>query len=117
MDALIFSPEDVGQDASLIRHYAGLARLAVVTEARNGCTVWHGGRQVRYPPFEAQEVDPTGAGDVFAAAFFLRYTETRDVDAPRATPTAPPRSPSRAGGRPPCRTGPPSSTGYGRAGC
>jgi sugar/nucleoside kinase (ribokinase family) len=81
VDALIFSPEDVEQDAALIRYYAGLARLAVVTEARNGCTVWHEGRQVRYPPFEAREVDPTGAGDVFAAAFFLRYTASRDVDA------------------------------------
>ena len=90
----------------------------MVTEARKGCTVWHGGRPVRYPPFEAQEVDPTGAGDVFAAAFFLRYTETRDVDDGRALRQLR-RLVRRRGlgdGRP-AGTGPPSSTGCGRAGC
>jgi sugar/nucleoside kinase (ribokinase family) len=75
---LIFSPEDAGGDLALVRRYAELARLAVVTDHRNGCVVWHAGRQERYPAFEVDEVDPTGAGDVFAAAFLLRYAETRD---------------------------------------
>jgi sugar/nucleoside kinase (ribokinase family) len=50
----------------------------VVTEDRNGCTVWQHGHQEHFPAFEVEEVDPTGAGDVFAAAFLLRYGETRD---------------------------------------
>jgi sugar/nucleoside kinase (ribokinase family) len=80
VDALIFSPEDVGNDEELVRQYAERARLAVVTEYRDGCTVWYEGRRQRFPAFVADEVDPTGAGDVFAAAFFLRYGETRDVE-------------------------------------
>ncbi|HEX2036713.1 MAG TPA: PfkB family carbohydrate kinase [Chloroflexota bacterium] len=78
IDALVFSIEDMGGDQELARRYAEMARLAVVTEDSRGCTVWEGGRRTRYPAFEAAEVDPTGAGDVFAAAFFLRYGETRD---------------------------------------
>ena len=51
---------------------------AVVTDHRNGCIVWEDSRQTRYPAFDVPEVDPTGAGDVFATAFLLRYAETRD---------------------------------------
>jgi sugar/nucleoside kinase (ribokinase family) len=81
IDVLVFSAEDVGGDQELVRRYAEMARLAVVTENRNGCVVWHRGRRTRYPAFEVDEIDPTGAGDVFAAAFLLRYAETGDVDA------------------------------------
>ncbi|MDQ3701103.1 MAG: PfkB family carbohydrate kinase, partial [Chloroflexota bacterium] len=73
IDVLIFSVEDMRGDADLIRRYAEMARLAVVTEGRRGCTVWREGRRERFPAFDVEEVDPTGAGDVFAAAFFLRY--------------------------------------------
>jgi sugar/nucleoside kinase (ribokinase family) len=79
IDVLVFSADDMGGDLALVRRYAEMARLAVVTENHRGCTVWHGGRQERFPAFEVEEVDPTGAGDVFAAAFLLRYGETRDV--------------------------------------
>ena len=79
VDALIFSPEDVEGDPELIRRYAEMARLAVVTDGWQGCTVWQGGRRERFPAFRVDEVDPTGAGDVFATAFFLRYAATGDV--------------------------------------
>lgn len=75
-DVLIFSPEDVGEDQALVRRYAEMARLAVVTDDRNGCTVWQQGRREHYPAFEVEAVDPTGAGDVFAAGFLLRFRET-----------------------------------------
>jgi 1D-myo-inositol 3-kinase len=78
VDVLVFSLEDMRGDRDLVRRYAEMARLAVVTENRRGCVVWQGGRQERFPAFVANEVDPTGAGDVFAAAFLLRYAETRD---------------------------------------
>jgi sugar/nucleoside kinase (ribokinase family) len=79
VDVLIFSPEDVAGDQALIRRYAEMSRLAVVTDGWRGCTVWRGGRRERFPAFRVDEVDPTGAGDVFATAFFLRYAASRDV--------------------------------------
>ncbi len=79
VDALIFSAEDVGGDLTLVRRYCEMAKLAVVTDHRNGCTVWEAGRQERFPAFEVEEIDPTGAGDTFATAFLIRYGDTRDA--------------------------------------
>jgi 1D-myo-inositol 3-kinase len=78
VDVLIFSAEDVGGDLALVERYCTMAKLAVVTDHRNGCVVWSGGTQERFPAFQVEEVDPTGAGDVFATAFLLRLGETRD---------------------------------------
>jgi len=78
VDALIFSAEDVGGDEHLVERYCSMAKLAVVTDHRNGCTTWYGGARRHFPAFDVAEVDPTGAGDVFATAFLLRYGETQD---------------------------------------
>lgn len=80
IDVVIFSPEDMGHDQARVRRYAEAAKVAVVTEGRHGCTVWCGGKMVHFPAFHVDEVEPTGAGDVFAAAFLTRYGETHDLE-------------------------------------
>jgi sugar/nucleoside kinase (ribokinase family) len=80
VDALIFSAEDVGGDERLVAEYCEMAKLAVVTDHRNGCVVWQEGRRTPHAAFEVNEVDPTGAGDVFATAFLLRYGDTHDAN-------------------------------------
>lgn len=76
--AAIFSLEDVGGDEEYIETLARFSRLMVVTEGAAGCRVfWHGdSRRFRAPTL--REVDATGAGDIFAAAFFIRLAQTRD---------------------------------------
>ncbi|MCY3802738.1 MAG: PfkB family carbohydrate kinase [Chloroflexi bacterium] len=69
-DALVFSEDDVPSEREASR-YVSSARLAVVTRAAKGADVITDGRVARVPAFPAHAVDPTGAGDVFAAAFFL----------------------------------------------
>jgi sugar/nucleoside kinase (ribokinase family) len=54
-----------------------LARLVVVTRADQGCTVYCQGEERSFPAPSVAEVDPTGAGDVFAAAFLIRLHQTR----------------------------------------
>jgi len=78
VDVLIFSEEDVESDESLVLEYAGAARLAVVTRGSMGATLFVEGESQESPAFRAQVVDPTGAGDVFAAAFLVRLRETAD---------------------------------------
>jgi len=78
VDVLVFSEEDVARDARLIREYSQLARIAVVTRGWRGATVFWNGESRECPAFRAREVDPTGAGDVFAAAFLVRLKETDD---------------------------------------
>lgn len=77
-DATVFSEEDV-PDQRLIAEYAALARTLVVTRGERGATVYHRGVAHHSPAFQSKgEVDPTGAGDVFAAAYFLQLHRTGD---------------------------------------
>ena len=77
-EAVIVSLDDLGGDEVAIEEMAGVCRLLVVTDGPRGCRVyWNGDvRRVPVPPMTA--VDPTGAGDIFAAAFFCRLHSTRD---------------------------------------
>lgn len=78
-DAVVFSPEDVGGDRQQIAYFRQNTRLCVLTLGPIGAIVCQGANEKRVPAYQAQEVDPTGAGDVFAAAFFIRLYETRDA--------------------------------------
>lgn len=78
IDALVFSEADVNYDQALVDRYVALARLAVVTRGSAGCVVYTEGRACELPAYPTTEVEPTGAGDVFAGAFFLKYAETKD---------------------------------------
>lgn len=76
--AIVISREDVRGDHEWIEHLAHRTRMLVMTEGAEGCVVhWHGDRR-RFRAPEVREVDATGAGDVFAAAFFIRLHATRD---------------------------------------
>lgn len=77
--ATVLSIADVGGDWAVAEQWAKLSRVLVVTEGAAGCTVFvegQGARQFRAP--QVEEVDPTGAGDIFAAAFFINLYETED---------------------------------------
>jgi sugar/nucleoside kinase (ribokinase family) len=76
--AVVFSREDVNGDDILIEHMAQQTKILVVTEGAAGAVLyWHGDRR-RFRAPTVGEVDATGAGDIFAAAFFVRYLNTRD---------------------------------------
>jgi sugar/nucleoside kinase (ribokinase family) len=77
-DAVVISREDVNDNDEIIEHMAHQTRILVVTEGPAGAVLyWHGDRR-RFRAPVVTEVDPTGAGDVFAAAFFIRLLNTRD---------------------------------------
>ena len=77
---LVVSIEDLGYDPQLISHYVKLAPLVAVTEAADGAHVYSSEETIVVPSFEAQIVDATGAGDVFATALFIRYSETGNLE-------------------------------------
>lgn len=77
-DAIFLSREDVGGDERYIAELAERARMLVVTDGYHGATVYTNGKATAIPPRHAVEVDPTGAGDVFATSFLVRYAETGD---------------------------------------
>lgn len=74
------SENDVNGDWNLIEKIAGQANVLVVTQGNMGATVFQNGKQQHFPSFPAYEVDPTGAGDVFAAAFSLHFSLHKNVE-------------------------------------
>ncbi|HET7342681.1 MAG TPA: PfkB family carbohydrate kinase [Methylomirabilota bacterium] len=78
LQALFVSAEDVrGQEAQLTEWVLRVP-LAVVTAGARGALLYVNGDRFEVRPRPAREVDATGAGDVFAAAFLLHYQ--RDAD-------------------------------------
>ena len=76
--AVVLSREDVSGDEELIESMAHQTRVLVVTEGEAGAVLYWNGDRRRFRPPQTNEVDTTGAGDIFAAAFFFRLFTTRD---------------------------------------
>jgi hypothetical protein len=79
-DALFLSDEDIPADDAEAALVDWSARTAVVafTRGYNGAEVASRGEWRHIGAFPAHAVDPTGAGDVFAAAFLVRYHQAGD---------------------------------------
>jgi sugar/nucleoside kinase (ribokinase family) len=76
--AVVISREDVNSDDELIEHMAHQTRVLAVTESAAGAVLYWNGDRRRFRAPDVTEVDATGAGDIFAAAFFSRLFRTRD---------------------------------------
>jgi sugar/nucleoside kinase (ribokinase family) len=76
--AVVISREDVNGDEELIEQMAQQTRILAVTESAAGAVLYWNGDRRRFRAPDVMEVDATGAGDVFAAAFFTRLLATRD---------------------------------------
>lgn len=70
------SEEDIGEHRDIIDLYRRTHRVVVLTDGAHGATIYEGESQFHVPAVPVQEVDANGAGDVFAAAFLIRYQET-----------------------------------------
>jgi 1D-myo-inositol 3-kinase len=78
VDVLVLSEEDLNGDGKKMEEYVRLTRIAVMTQGAKGCVVFTEGMERQIPGFPTREIDPTGAGDVFAGAFLVRLEETND---------------------------------------
>jgi len=76
--AAVIGIEDVLNDESRIEEMASAARILVVTEGPAGARVYWNGDVRRVHAPKVEEIDATGAGDIFSAAFFIRLYLTRD---------------------------------------
>ncbi len=75
---VVLSVEDVCRDLEQVEWMAHHTRLLCLTEGDLGAVLYWNGDRRRFRPPPIEEVDATGAGDVFAAAFFVRLRQTRD---------------------------------------
>lgn len=96
--AVVMSVEDVNRDLELVEEMAHHTRVLCLTEGEAGAVLYWNGDRRRFRPTVMKEVDATGAGDIFAAAFFVRLFHTRDPwEAARFATQLAARSVTRAG--------------------
>jgi hypothetical protein len=76
--AVIISIEDVQGDEDVIAEMIDQVPILVVTEANLGARLYWNGDYRHFSPPDEQEIDATGAGDIFASSFFIRMHETHD---------------------------------------
>lgn len=75
---VVISAEDVDRNLELVEWMAHQTRILCLTEGEWGAVLYWNGDRRRFRPPPVEEVDSTGAGDIFAAAFFVRLHQTRD---------------------------------------
>ncbi len=78
--ALFVSEEDLGPEREQLVRWTSETPIVVLTQGRQGAMVHTEGAWRHIAAYPSKEVDPTGAGDVFAAAFLVRYYETKETE-------------------------------------
>jgi 1D-myo-inositol 3-kinase len=78
VQAIFVSAHDVRGQESQVTEWVQRVPLAVVTTGAAGALLYVNGDRFEVRPRRTREVDSTGAGDVFAAAFLVHYDRHGD---------------------------------------
>ena len=78
VDVLIFSEEDIEAFPEALEEYKSLINIVILTRGAEGSILYWRGKEFIFSAFKTEEKDPTGAGDVFTAAFLVKYYQTDD---------------------------------------
>ncbi|MCP5095293.1 MAG: hypothetical protein GY943_07060 [Chloroflexi bacterium] len=73
--AVVISEEDLLND-TMLTQYREWSNLLVLTTGVNGCVIFIEDNTYTIPAPDVNAVELTGAGDIFATAFFIKYQET-----------------------------------------
>jgi sugar/nucleoside kinase (ribokinase family) len=76
----VMSEEDIRHDPSLEALFAQFSQLMVLTRAERGGTVYQSGGSWDFPAYPMAQVDPTGAGDIFAAALHIMLAQSGNLE-------------------------------------
>jgi len=68
IDVVVFSEEDIAEAPEIEALYAASVKHVLVTRAERGGTYYHCGKPMTFSTPSVELVNPTGAGDVFAAS-------------------------------------------------
>ena len=87
LDAVILSHDDLlpfakgnrSEADAILSRWSLQVPLLVATDGRHGATLFQHGETEHFKAYPVHEVDPTGAGDVFAAAFLCHLYRHRNA--------------------------------------
>lgn len=78
VDAATLSEDDI-QDTSPLNRWSAMTPVLAFTKGARGADIHINGKWHHIEAFAADALDPTGAGDVFTAAYMVRFSETADA--------------------------------------
>lgn len=78
LDVAFLSDEDYGGDAAWLAALRARVPRVYLTHGARGCTLFEGTTEAHVPTRPADEVDPTGAGDTFAAGTVAALADGAD---------------------------------------
>lgn len=79
VDVVLFSEDDLKGFEEMLPTIVDYVPVTVMTKGKHGASVFYKGIEYDFPAFPVTEVDPTGAGDVFAATFLYQFAESQDI--------------------------------------
>jgi sugar/nucleoside kinase (ribokinase family) len=79
VDIAFVSAEDLGNLAGALEQIIAEVKIVVLTNGPAGAKVFQNGVVQHFPVFPVQATDPTGAGDIFAAAFLVHFAKSKDL--------------------------------------
>jgi 1D-myo-inositol 3-kinase len=79
VDVVVLSEDDVRGQGGLLERLAAAVPVVAFTRGSRGCDVIVRGRSTHVGVFPVREVDPTGAGDVFAAGLLFAMAQGADA--------------------------------------
>ena len=78
-DAVVLSIEDLDMNEDATLAVAEMCSIVVITYGAQGARVWADREWRSFPARPVDEIDATGAGDIFAGAFFSRLQASGDA--------------------------------------
>jgi len=79
IDILILSTEDILGYEALFPSIIQQIPIVVLTRGKQAASIFESGQEKKFPTFPTNVVDPTGAGDSFAAGFLIKYLTTKNT--------------------------------------
>jgi 1D-myo-inositol 3-kinase len=79
IDIIILSREDIATIPEVIESIIKYVPIVILTDGPKGAIVYENNSRTHVPVFPVVEKDATGAGDVFAVSFLLKYHETKNT--------------------------------------
>ena len=79
VDIVLMSEVDILGMEHILPKLVEAVEIVVMTKGAAGAVVYYQQETFYFPAFPVKEVDPTGAGDVFAVSFLVKYLETKSI--------------------------------------
>ena len=79
VDIVLMSEVDILGMEHILPKLVEAVEIVVMTKGAAGAVVYYQQETFHFPAFPVKEVDPTGAGDVFAVSFLVKYLETKSI--------------------------------------